>query len=310
MDRNSKLTAELQDRLQGAAQLDARDVADLLSRNSLTIEDLMLALLPLAAERARAPVSQFRVGAVALGMPPANAVGGPGALYLGANLEFAGLPLSMTVHAEQAAVNNAWLHDEPGLQAIAVTAAPCGHCRQFLNELCTAAKLRVLVVRAKQPKVTWSSTPLIRLLPRPFGPGDLGLKGGLMSPGRAPATVKDDDLDSAAFAAAHLSYAPYTGNHAGVALRTSTGHIVVGRAAENAAYNPTLPALQSALSSLALQTAAESPLRLEQVRLVEVPTAVNQRAMSELVLASVAIGMNLQYVPTSVTWVPDVASSG
>ena len=34
---------------------------------------------------------------------------------------------------------------ETALQAIATTAAPCGHCRQFMNELRDAATMRVII---------------------------------------------------------------------------------------------------------------------------------------------------------------------
>ena len=57
----------------------------------------MESLLPWAVAFAGAPVSRFRVGAVALGRS--------GALYAGANLELTALPLAASVHAEQAAVD-------------------------------------------------------------------------------------------------------------------------------------------------------------------------------------------------------------
>ena len=41
--------------------------------------------------------------------------GASGALYLGANIEFPGEGLGQTVHAEQAALSNAFMHDEPGI---------------------------------------------------------------------------------------------------------------------------------------------------------------------------------------------------
>src|SRR2546429_6390861 len=86
----------------------------------------MLELLPEAQSHARPVLSGYRVGAIVRGTS--------GALYLGANLEFPGQSLNQTVHAEQAALSNAFMHDEPGIEAIAVSAAPCGHCRQFLYE--------------------------------------------------------------------------------------------------------------------------------------------------------------------------------
>src|SRR5688572_3635647 len=94
---------------------------------------LMMELLPLAGEFAVTPLSRYPVGAVAAGLPKGD--GGWCNLYLGANFELRDVALSFTTHAEQAAVNNAWLNGEAGIQMLAVSAAPCGYCRQFLYEL-------------------------------------------------------------------------------------------------------------------------------------------------------------------------------
>ena len=50
------------------------------------------------------PHSNFYVGAIA--------VGDSGNFYFGANMEFVGVPLSASIHAEQSAVMNAWIHGE------------------------------------------------------------------------------------------------------------------------------------------------------------------------------------------------------
>ena len=68
-------------------------------------------LLPLAAQYAKPPVSNFKVGCVSRGLS--------GNLYLGANVEFAGEALSFTVHAEQSSIANAWMHGEEGIDLIA-----------------------------------------------------------------------------------------------------------------------------------------------------------------------------------------------
>jgi cytidine deaminase len=124
------------------------------------IPRLMTRLLPEAAKLAKPPVSNFRVGCVSRGLS--------GALYFGTNLEFAGEALSFTVHAEQSSVTNAWMNGEEGIDLIAVNAAPCGYCRQFLNELVTADRLTVAM-----PKETRA---LSELLPSAFGPRDLGVQ--------------------------------------------------------------------------------------------------------------------------------------
>src|SRR5882672_5904602 len=131
----------------------------------VTVDRLMLHLVPFAALYAEPVISSFKVGAVAQGIS--------GNLYYGANIEFKFEALSFTVHAEQAAVMNAWMQGENGLAALAVSAAPCGYCRQFLYELVSAEALGILLPNAKPAS-------LAGLLPDAFGPGNLGVDGGLM----------------------------------------------------------------------------------------------------------------------------------
>jgi cytidine deaminase len=110
-----------------SGQIPAAEVEELARTEGKTVDALMVALLPVAQKYSRPPLSNYYVGAVVRGAS--------GSLYLGANLEIAGQPLGFAVHAEQSALSNAYMHNEPGVVAIAVTAAPCGHCRQFLTEL-------------------------------------------------------------------------------------------------------------------------------------------------------------------------------
>ncbi len=204
------------------------------------VEELMLKLLPLASLYARPPISKFKVGAVSRGES--------GNLYLGANLEFIGQALSMSVHAEQAAVNNAWLNGEIGLSSIAINYLPCGYCRQFLNELLTAASLKILLPTQPIKRLT-------DLLPEPFSPSDLGIKGGLMQTENHQLQLQRSGNDSvilAALSAANKSYAPYSKGYSGVALLTTDGTIYTGHYAENVAFNPSMSPLQSALSQLNL----------------------------------------------------------
>ena len=65
-------------------------------------------------------------------------LGSSGALYVGVNLEFVRLPLYNSVHAEQFLLVNALHHGEREIRRLAVSAAPCGHCRQFYSELACA----------------------------------------------------------------------------------------------------------------------------------------------------------------------------
>jgi cytidine deaminase len=207
--------------------------------------DDLLTLLPQAAAFARPPISNFRVGAIARGTS--------GKLYFGTNLEFAGEALSFTVHAEQSAVVNAWMSGEAGIDVVATSAAPCGYCRQFLNELVTARELLVVMPNG--------SRPLSELLPGSFGPRDLGIDGGLLQPENHGLAIDEtDDLAQAALQAANMSYAPYSKSFAGVAVRTKDGRTFSGAYAENAAFNPSLSPLQAALSQLNLGGAGWSDI--------------------------------------------------
>ena len=253
-------------------------------RRLRSADQFMMTLLDTAAALARPAISGFKVGAVAKGTS--------GTLYLGANLEFPGLALGASVHAEQAAVANAWAHGETRIDALAVTAMPCGHCRQFLLELD-----RGQLVKIRTPD--FEVEPLLGgLIVAWFGPLDLGVSVPLMQDAPHGLAFEDDAepadaLVAAALAAADTSHAPYSGAYAGVALATEDGRIETGRYAENAAFNPSLPPLQGALARLALtSTPFDAVVRAV---LVERPTAVSQRAATEELLRAVSPRAALEY---------------
>jgi cytidine deaminase len=264
-------------------QIPPDDVKYLIDAEATNIDALQVHLLPLARTYSRPPLSSFQVGAVALGSS--------GSLYLGGNIEFPGHALGLAVHAEQAALSNAYMHDDPGIAAIAVTAAPCGHCRQFMNELEPEGEIRVLVG-------TNPATRLSSLLPAAFGPKDLGLKHGafpvtpieLTLPKGAP-----DNITAEALAAARKSYAPYTKAYSGIAIGTNAARIYKGSYIENAAFNPSLSPFQVALVALIL--AGEGGSTIETVVLVEVEGAViSQKSVTEAALSTVAPAAKLRLV--------------
>jgi cytidine deaminase len=78
------------------------------------------------AEKAYAPYSSFLVGAVVLARD--------GREFDGVNVENAAYPLGIC--AERAAISRAVTDGcKPGdLEAIAITASPCGGCRQWIHE--------------------------------------------------------------------------------------------------------------------------------------------------------------------------------
>ena len=220
------------------AILQPETLRDLMTATGLDENALALSLLPLAASCAVTPLSHFNVGAIARGVS--------GRWYFGANMEFSGATMQQTVHAEQSAITHAWLSGEEKLAAITVNYTPCGHCRQFMNELNSGLSLKVCL--PGHP-----ARPLAEYLPAAFGPADLNIESVLMDVSDQQFTLQGDPLARAAIHAASLSYAPYSNAYSGVALQTRSGDIYAGRYAENAAYNPTLPPLQSALILLNLK---------------------------------------------------------
>ena len=262
---------------------------------NISAEDLMLRLLPVAKLYCATAISNFQVGAVAKARMSENAK--EIALFLGANIEFPAQALTQTIHAEQSAVINAWLQGARRIETIAVTAAPCGYCRQFLYELEGGQNLKVIFYKQLGEKAIQHN--LSEILPEAFGPRELGQATGLMA---SPAQLADLQLQSSsndsfvqkAVAAANQSYAPYSGNHAGCAVQTSNDKVFTGRYVENAAFNPSLSPLHTAIIRMNMDN-FESDNKITRAVLVERPTSISQRAVSELLLQTVAPGVNLEY---------------
>jgi cytidine deaminase len=259
----------------------AADVKALMAAEHVSREGLMLKLIPVAKSFAHPPVSHYFVGAVVLG--------NSGSLCLGCNIEVPPNTLSMSVHAEQSAVANAYMSGEEGVQALTVGAAPCGHCRQFLSEVSLDVSMR-LIMRDE------SSIKLSELLPQSFGPKNLGLHRGSFPAGHAPlalASPSNDSLVSEALKAACAAYSPYSRSPSGVAVSTAAGRVFSGSYIENAAFNPSLPPLQTALAGYF--AAGGHAGEIERAVLVEPEqSAITQEPGARYVLAAVAPKVRLE----------------
>ena len=191
-------------------------------------------LLKLATCFSIAPISSFYVGAIA--------VGRSGKLYLGANMEFQGVPLSASLHAEQSAILNAWMHEERELVALHVSETPCGHCRQFMRELSNPSNLKIYC--------KGQTFQIEDLLPGAFG--DNRKKGhGLldsMATNLESVKTKPHTRSQHAINAAQCSYAPYSESPEGFVAECIDGHFFSGRAAESIAFNPSVSGVVVALN--------------------------------------------------------------
>lgn len=119
-----------------------------------------------AADNSYSPYSKFRVGAALLG---AN-----GKIYCGTNVENASYGL--TNCAERVAIGQAITDGCKEIVAVAIytptleATAPCGACRQVLNEF--GPQMRVICGCDSDQSI---DTTLDELLPGAFGPKNLGI---------------------------------------------------------------------------------------------------------------------------------------
>lgn len=235
-------------------------------------------LLPLAAAFAETPISDFQVGAVALDSD--------GNAYLGANFEFAGVHIGQTIHAEQSAIAHAWSRGASQLAALAVNYAPCGHCRQFINEANLSSNFRV-VLPQQEPQ------PLTYYLSDAFGPADLGITERILG-GQTQSVTESDPLLKLTKLACINSHAPYSRGHCGIALHYADSDTVTGSYAENAAFNPSLPPLQMALNTRRLQ--GQEWHNIKRAVMVETTAAVSQRENTVTLLAKITANTTLEYL--------------
>ncbi len=278
-----------------AGKLEATACHDLTMILGIGLEDLMTRLLPVAELYVDAPISRFKVGAAARASVADGKEGD--ALFLGANMEFPGQPLHLTIHAEQAASMNAWSRGAGRLHAIAVSQPPCGYCRQFLNEFEGAGGIRVIVPERGGDGAFVVNT-LSELLPMSFGPGDLQNTSGLGAPNQKRKKLElaadgEDPVVLEALRAAEKSHAPYTGNFAGCAIQTDGGRILSGGYVENAAFNPTFSPFHTVY--LRMRMNAPEGVAIKRVVLVERPGSILQETIVNGFLKFIAPDIKLEY---------------
>ncbi len=235
--------------------LSKTDVASLKKKLNVSTEQLLVELLPTAKANARPPISNYYVGAVGLTKS--------GKIIFGNNLEFKNVPINQTVHAEQFLTILTLLEGDE-LDRIAVSAEPCGFCRQFLNEIKGASKKLKVLVPGKKPKY------LGQLLPDSFGPDNLGMKESIYSVRNNKVKLVDktkDELVLVALENANKSYSPYSNSYSGVGIKMKEGQVYGGFYIENAAYNPSVQPIIVAIIKLVSQ--GKQYNQIKEVVLVE-----------------------------------------
>lgn len=259
------------------AQFSAEQIQTWCEQFQLSPVDLALTCLPIAACYATPPVSNFYVGAVAIGKSEK--------FYFGANIEFAQDAIQQSVHAEQSAISHALVAGEEGITDMVVNYTPCGHCRQFMNELNTAHTLKIHLPHSQ-------NNLLHSYLPDSFGPKDLNISNVLFDKQHLQFSSHNDPLVQAAITAASRSYAPYSQAVSGVALQVGE-HIITGQYAENAAFNPSFLPLQSALNYRRMQGLEE--IAISRIVLAEKQAILSHRAITED-LAKHTFNLPVEYI--------------
>jgi len=266
---------------------------DLTSKHELMA--LMLeALLPLSVS----PVSRFAAAAAACAVDS-------GHFYGGVNIEFEGVGLNNSVHAEQCLVLNMTMRREGAIEHVATAPAPCGHCRQFFRETYRSETMHTTVFDKQQTTEAGDddrhhhaavatyrvhkrgSQSLLELLPLSFSPADLGCQRVLLqhyqeqprfriASHESDATHVDQEMLALGLAALQLAYAPHTRCYSSAVVRLagsssdSAPRYFSGVYLENAAYNPSLPPFQGAVASMVVAGLGASSLHdIEQVLLLE-----------------------------------------
>ena len=285
----SEAVAILENIKQQYGRLDPRQIEQLCQILQLSPTDLLKKLMPLAAAISTCPISGFSVGVIVEGFRE-NA---QGPFYMGANLEMIGQPLKTAIHAEQSAIANAWHQGETRLKRLFVNEAPCGHCRQFINELNEVKEMEFVVnqLGKDEGKIYQISD----LLPDSFGPADLGQEERLLLAQAASlvSPASEDELVNAATKAAEKSYAPYSKARSGIALLLENGDIVTGQSAENAAYNPGMTAVESALVNLRLHHLGKPESRITDAVMVETSSLSSNKDITRSILGG--YGAELRY---------------
>ena len=255
--------------------LNKAEVSTLKNRLKLNTEELLMELIPIAKKNARPPISNYYVGAVGLTRS--------GKIIFGSNLEFKGVPINQSVHAEQFLTILALLENEQ-LDKIALSVEPCGHCRQFLNEIPGAAKKLKILLPGKPPRC------LGELLPDPFGPSELNIKDSVYSKRDNKINLEFKTKDRVLLTAlknANMAYAPYSHSYSGASIKIKNGNVYSGFYVENAAFNPSIQPMTAAIIKMVSYGFEYN--EIEKVILVEKKNAkVKQADISKALISAIA----------------------
>lgn len=237
---------------------------------AVTVEEAkkLLEAAQFSKSLAETPVSGFHVGAAAKD--------DQGHVYLGFNVEFPGTNLSETIHAEHSCVATTRSfspQNMPKLVALAVTAKPCGHCRQMLIE-----RFPDITVIMNPLQGAKSDDPQILRLREDLIPNPVMFelfenpRAESLSQGKAAISDVETtspispEIIAQALEAMDTADGSFSGFPCAVLFLSGDGVVMAsGACMESIAFNPTQSAFQTAYMALA---ASALPLRWSQTDVV------------------------------------------
>lgn len=251
-----------------------------------------------AIPHARAQISGSPV--VAIGLASS------GQTFFGVNVELPGLPPIYSIHAEQFLVANLALHSERQLKGLAITTngyyfqAPCGHCRQFLQQIKDMSDTKVVITNRTgqrgthvpfstflNPQGSFSPENVPRLLER--NDNSIGFIDQSLNMDICSNSKHCSHLNCRALRAATKSYAPYSGCPSGVALIDRRGKVYSGGYMESVADNPSLGPVQAALVDFVVNGDGQGFKEIVEAVLVEnMYGELSQELTARMILEKIA----------------------
>jgi cytidine deaminase len=266
------LTSKLQNGGWPAAlRLTPKDVQDIQNASTISWREISLLMLGLGTALSRTTDPAQQVAAVI--------EAGSGALYLGIRLDWQAAHIRLSLHSVQTALLSAWNYGETSIKSLLVETLPCAACRQTLRETPSWPTLKLSVAQDGLYSLDSGAITEHALSRRHLR--EVSITGGLLRPPKRRFTIRhrDNELAELACRAAELSYAPYSQNFAGVALRTAQGTVHAGRYAEIGVSSLSILAIEMALVDLAL--AGRDTVDVAEIVLVESRGKVAQFSLTQ-----------------------------
>ena len=150
--------------------------------------------------------------------------------------------------------------------------------------------------RFKDSFATQPNNPLPQYLPDSFGPKDLGVDLLLLNKEEQGFTLMtEDEVVNKAILRANRAHSPYSKSPHGVGILFKNGEMICGRYAENAAFNPSLPAMQTAINFACYPNQLDVS-KIEQSGIwAEKPLRLSHRKMAEQLLKSLC-KVKMEYI--------------